>query len=71
MRVDEGAKGRCLLAMKIPGKNRRGEEREKSLLCDIGSELQLGRRDREHKGEDNKWDGRKNKNIREKKILSA
>ena len=33
---------------------------EKSLLCDPGSELLLRKREREEKGEENKWDGEKN-----------
>ena len=32
---------------------------EKSLLCDPGSELRLGGREKKKKGEDNKWDEEK------------
>ena len=35
---------------------------ENSLLCDPGSELRLGGREKK-KGEDNKWDGKKKKKV--------
>ena len=35
---------------------------KKSLLCDPGSELRLGGREKK-KGEDNKWDGKKREDF--------
>ena len=44
----------------MQGTNRSGEEGEKSLLCDPGSELRLLIEGREKsKGKDNNWDGNK------------
>ena len=59
MRVDEGIKGSSLLAIAMEGTNR---SRGKNMLRDSRSELQLlvggkRRRQREKKGEVNKWDG--------------
>ena len=39
----------------MQGTNRSGEGGEKSLLCDTGSELRLGGREKK-KGDNNKWD---------------
>ena len=48
----------------MQGTNRSREAGEKSLLCDPGSEVRLGGREKK-KGEDNKWDGKK-KRVKEK-----
>ena len=45
-RVDEGRKSCNLLAIKMQGTNRSGEAGGKSLLCDPGSELRLGGREK-------------------------
>ena len=52
---------RSLPTIKMQGTNRNGEggRREKSLLCDPGSALRLGWRER--KGEDDKWDEKRKK----------
>ena len=66
MRVGEGRKGRSLLAIKKWPRSVVGEgRREKSLLCDPGSESRLERREKRRAEIDNKW-GKDEKKIKKK-----
>ena len=54
-RIDEGRKGSNVLVIKMKGINaiNSGEGGQESLLCDAGSKLRLGGKEKE--GEDAKW----------------